>query len=277
MTVVVSGILSIALKQYKNNNEVQENLNLQEKDFAEDNSDVEETEKIDEITMNFGGTTIKVDDVSSMASKNQSGMQLNKLNVTIEKENDNGGGGGSNPVPDDIKTTEPHLYGTKALKDIFIQSEVDTPADGGDYTVKMHITIHDSDDGFFMKSRANSIKVVLPKGAYDSTQEINGSVFSWDWGNNPRWDYTNEDYTESDIDKDNTNIRLSMCANKMITITFKISKVDYDANFGSVWKYFVDKDGADANTATLTDKRKTTNEDGTFEYVYTGYYAYSKI
>ena len=270
MTAVVSGILSVALKQYKSNNETQENLNLQEKDLAEENSNIEKKNTIDKISIDFGDSLIEVENVDNMASKNQSGMQLNKLEATIDKEVDDGSGGGSDPIPDDIKTTKPHLYGTKGLESIYIIATVPTFAGGNDDTVTITMKITDSADGFFMSSRANSIKLVLPEGAYNVEKNISDATFGWSWSSNdPRWDYTNDDYDEFDTDKGSTNIRFGMCAGKDITIKFKISQDNYTNNFGSVYKYFYDKDAADANTVLLNDVDKKGSK--------TGYYAYSKV
>ncbi|MGN0598030.1 MAG: prepilin-type N-terminal cleavage/methylation domain-containing protein [Ruminiclostridium sp.] len=235
MTAVVSGILSVALKEYKSNNDNQENLNLQEQDFAEGNSHVKEVNKIDTLTIDFeGGVSIEVDDVSNKASDNQSGLQLNKLDATIAKESEGGGGGGGGPKPD-IKTTSPHLYGTKAVTKVSVTASAFDTTKTVD-TITLNLSITDSSN--LLSVAGYSIKLVLPKGAYN----VNPSV---SYG---RWDYTTDDYDELDTEKESTHIRFTQCAGAAIQVQFDITKDDYDANYGSFCKYFIDKDSTDTTT-----------------------------
>lgn len=230
MTAVVSGILSVALKEYKSNNDNQENLNLQEQDFAEGNSHVQEVNKINNFKIEFeGGVSIEVADVSNKASDNQSGLQLNKLDATIAKETDGGGGGGGGPKPD-IKTTSPHLYGTKAVTSVQIS---DTAFDTSKTVDRITFTLVITDSSNLLSTAGNSIKLVLPKGAYNVSPYVSSG----------RWDFTTDDYDELDTEKDSTHIRFTKCAGAAnVHVSFDISKDDYDANYGSYCKYFVDKD-----------------------------------
>ena len=260
MTAVVSGILSVALKEYKSNNDNQENLNLQEKDFAEGNSHVKEVNKIDNLKIDFeGGVSIEVDDVSNKASDNQSGLQLNKLDAVIAKETDGGGGGGGGPKPD-IKTSSPHLYGTKAVTKVQL-TMLPLPNllfKDGRTTETLTLDIKITDDSNLLSTAGNSINVVLPKGAYNVDPSVNPVSPG-------RWDYTNDDYDELDTEKDSTHIRFTKCAGATIQVKFDITKDDFDANYGSFYKYFVDKDSTDisTNTATFCDSYSGKN---------TGYY-----
>ena len=236
MTLVVSGILSVALKEYKRNNDNQDNLNLQEQDFAENNASVKEVNKIDKLTIDFeGGVSIEVDDVSNKASDNQSGLQLNKLEATIAKETDGGGGGGGGGPKPDIKTTSPHLYGTKAVTKVTVTASAFDETKTAD-TITLNLSITDSSN--LLSTAGNSIKLVLPKGAYNVVPSVS-------YG---RWDYTNDDFDELDTEKDSTHIRFTKCAGATIQVKFDITKDDYDANYGSFCKYFIDKNSTDTTT-----------------------------
>lgn len=242
MTVIVSGILSIALKEYKKNNENQQNLNLQEKDLVEDNASVQEVANIATLQIPFDGVTIEVDNVSNKASDNQNGLQLNKLVATIAKESNGSGGGGSSVTPD-IKTASPHLYGTKGLDKVSVTGTSFDPSKTSD-TIILTLRVTDSEN--LLTTAGNSIKVVLPKGAYNVVPYTSFG----------RWDYTTDDYDELDTEKDSTHIRFTQCAGATIQIKFDITKTDYDTNYGSLYKYFVDKDSTDTitNNAVLSDE-----------------------
>ena len=241
MTVIVSGILSISLKKYKENNNNRDNLNLQEKDFAEDNSSVKEVSKINKLEIPFDGVTIEVENVSNKASDSTTNLQLNKLEATIEKESNGGGGGGGGPKPD-IKTTSPHLYGSKALTKVYIKSESTLDSTIDVYETALEIKVTDSLN--LLATAGNSIKVVLPKGAYGVEVQMTGGG---------RYDYTTDDYDELDTEKDSTHIRFTQCAGTQpIKVKYKITKTDYENNYGSFYKYFVDKDSTDTSTNTVS-------------------------
>lgn len=244
MSALVMQILALAIRQHRNNNRIEQDLDAQvQKIIAMDNS-LLQSETID-IVMGFikDGTNnaagnLAIDNVivyqNPQDEENPGRLELNTFDATIAPDT---GGNNTNNQGGNMVTAEDRCYGTKGLDSIKISCAENF--DGNKVTVTLNVEIADSSD-ILCQSIGNAFKVTLP--GYASNLVVNAK--------------SNTSYLRMSTNTDSMSYRiyptsLSNRTDPSVTFTFEMSKADYEEKYICSGRFYGAKD-PNMTTGTIT-------------------------
>lgn len=231
MAAIVSMILTLAIDAHGTNTAVEKDIDNQVENIVKDESltsagsqtIVFDFQKGDGVTSGANAGNVTVSDAVIQKDNNTSNdddrLEINKITATITPESTTSEGGGGGMITDDT-----HLYGTKGLKFIQVKATSTLNPSTDVYTVKFEFVIDDTD--LVLNHKGTSLKFVLPEGTLNAVINKNDNTLNYSLLSNKTIRLTKASIT-------------STTKQYKPIITINISKDDYDANYGTLAKYFV--------------------------------------
>lgn len=243
MMAIVSGILSISIRQYGHNDKLEKDVDGQIQNLA-DNSNVAvnsapdismEFEKGDGLNAGVSAPTINIDNVKI---KNESGsesnfdrLEIDQIFANIKPEP---------PADDEGKSPSmadgQHVYGVKGLKSVEVSETLATSGDNTIVTLGVKIV----DEDLVLNKTGTALKVVLPKetlaikisNLHTNIKYViltNGTI---------RFDKIDKSFTEKDFG---------------VTIEFTIPTKDFETEYVNFGAYFLKDESSTVHSATLLE------------------------
>lgn len=246
MATIVMQILGIAITRNLRNHQTEKDIDAQIENVVDDNSLTDrETMTMAFKFMTQEGTekTLSISDVQLKFSDTgfENGYQINTFNKDFgasgsdDESSDESSDSEDEGIPGLVKSYN-HIYGTTGIDFVEVR-QIDKPTSGDVYTVKWKIKVHTSDK-ILSDSVANSIKVAVPKSAYNL--KVSPGV-SLDYKILVNYDLKSREKTGTTVrfaDKDPGSKEAQYGD---IEIRFDMAKADYVAEYKSVVEYFYRK------------------------------------
>ena len=241
MSAIVMQILAIAINQHRRNVNSEKDMDKQIQDIVEYNSNMVKRENAD-LVIDFVRTgsnkvaSIKIDDAAVMKNKdteeNAGGrLELNTIKANIDKDtndddddNDNAG----------MVSEYDHIYGTKHIDSVTVTDTI-TVKDDNTKTIELAVVINDQTNHMLMKAEINSLKIVIPDNATNQKVTLNDSYTKYEPLSDTCYRFT----AKSKVDAYSFSIK------------FDLTNDDYDNEYKSFAKYFIDPEYSGSDEDSL--------------------------
>ena len=240
MAAMIMQMLAISIMKYRVNHNLQQDMDKQISDIISENALVER-ETMD-FAMRFilsGGTgsgiNVNINDVKvnkAPAGEGDNRLEINNFEGEIEAPDDDGsnndvGGAGM------VKDTD-HVYGTKGIKRIYIDSVESENAENGNKVITLGITIYDNDK-VLAGSESSSVKISLPKSAVEvsfpnADNRLKPTILS---GNTFRVYLASPNNSAESYNK--------------VEVRFELTPEDYEDDYESFAQFFMGRTGTDSS------------------------------